>query len=113
MAADPDIQRAEKLAGLLLIAAAALALFAANSGFSDTYHRLLDLELGPGVPRLGRLTVHQWVSDGLMALFFLLVGLEVKREWYEGRLSSPAERRLPILAAVAGMAVPALVYFAI
>ena len=65
------------------------------------------------MPRFGILSVHQWIADGLMAIFFLLVGLEVKREWYEGRLSTPAERRLPFLAAGAGMAVPALVYLLI
>ena len=48
-----------------------------------------------------------------MAIFFLLVGLEVKREWYDGRLSTPAERRLPILAAIAGMGLPALIYVAV
>ena len=98
-----DVQRSEKLAALLLIAAAALALIAANSGLADGYHRLLDL-------RLGMLSLHGWVADGLMAVFFLLVGLEVKREWVDGRLSSPAERRLPFIAAAAGMAVPALLY---
>ena len=56
------------------------------------------------------MTPHLFVADGLMAIFFLLVGLEVKREWYEGRLSTPSERRLPIIAAAFGMAVPALVY---
>ena len=65
------------------------------------------------MPRLGQLSLHEWIADGLMAIFFLLVGLEVKREWYEGRLSSPAERRLPILAAVSGMALPALLYVAV
>ena len=58
----------------------------------------------------GALDVEQWISEVLMAFFFLLVGLEVKREWFEGRLSHPAERRLPVVAAVAGMAVPALVF---
>ena len=108
-----DTQRSEKLAGLVLITAAALALFAANSGFADPYHQLLETRAGPALPRYGMLSVHQWIADGLMAVFFLLVGLEVKREWYDGRLSTPAERRLPFIAAAAGMAVPALVYLAV
>jgi len=103
----------EKYAGLLLIAAAALALIAANSPLAGAYHDLLHLELGPSMPRFGQMSLHQWVADGLMAVFFLLVGLEVKREWYEGRLSTPAERRLPILAAIAGMGLPALIYVAV
>jgi NhaA family Na+:H+ antiporter len=114
MATDQrNIQAQEKLAGLLLIGAAGLALLAANSGLAHTYHELLDLKLGPVMPRLGQMSVHYWIADGLMAVFFLLVGLEVKREWYEGRLSTPAERRLPIIAAAAGMAIPAIVYLSI
>ena len=105
-----DIQRSEKLAGLVLIFAAALALLAANSGFADPYHHLLETRLGPAMPRFGILSVHYWIADGLMAVFFLLIGLEVKREWYEGQLATPAQRRLPIIAAAAGMAVPALIY---
>ena len=113
MAGDASrLQQQEKLAGLLLIAAAATALLFANSGLAEPYHHLLDTKLGPVMPRYGVLSVHYWVADGLMAVFFLLVGLEVKREWYEGRLSTPAERRLPIVAAAAGMAVPALIYLA-
>src|SRR5688572_19670365 len=103
-------QRLERNAGLLLIAASAAALLVANSGLAEPYHHLLEARLGPAMPRFGSLSVHQWVADGLMAIFFLLVGLEVKREWYDGRLSTPAERRLPIIAAAAGMAVPALIY---
>jgi NhaA family Na+:H+ antiporter len=114
MATDQrNIQAQEKLAGLLLIGAAGLALLAANSGLAHTYHELLDLKFGPVMPRLGQMSVHYWIADGLMAVFFLLVGLEVKREWYEGRLSTPAERRLPIIAAAAGMAIPAIVYLSI
>ncbi|QIK78567.1 Na+/H+ antiporter NhaA [Sphingomonas piscis] len=113
MADAGDIQRSEKRAGLLLMAAAAAALLLANGPAAGGYDRILHLHLGPSLPRLGVPTVHEWVADGLMAIFFLLVGLEVKREWFEGRLSTPAERRLPIVAAAAGMAVPALIYLAV
>lgn len=101
-----SLQLRERTAGLLLIASAALALLAANSPLAHAYHALLDAQIG------GK-SLHFLVSDGLMAVFFLLVGLEVKREYYEGQLASPAARRLPIVAAVAGMAVPALVYLAV
>ncbi|QIK79891.1 Na+/H+ antiporter NhaA [Sphingomonas piscis] len=83
--------------------AAALALVIANSPLAESYHKVLHSHVGP-------LTVHYWIADALMAVFFLLVGLEVKREWYDGQLSTPAARRLPMIAAAAGMAVPALVY---
>ncbi|QAY77526.1 Na+/H+ antiporter NhaA [Sphingosinicella sp. BN140058] len=98
-----DPARAERNAGLLLMAAAALALIIANSPFASLYDQLLHAELGP-------LSVHYWIADALMAVFFLLVGLEVKREWYDGQLATPAARRLPMLAAASGMAVPAFVY---
>ncbi len=114
MAGDAhEQQRQEKLAGLTLIAAAGAALLLANSGIAHAFHSILETKLGPPMPRFGVMSVHQWVADGLMAIFFLLVGLEVKREWYDGRLSTPAERRLPIVAAAAGMAVPALVYLTV
>ena len=104
--------REERNAGLLLIAAAAAAMIAANSPWADQWHHLIEQPLGFTLPRVGELTPHLFVADGLMAIFFLLVGLEVKREWYDGRLSTPAERRLPIIAAASGMAVPALIYLA-
>ena len=85
------------------MAAAALALLIANSPFGPAYHDLLHSYVGP-------LTIHYWIADALMAVFFLLVGLEVKREWYDGQLATPDARRLPMIAAAAGMAVPALVY---
>jgi NhaA family Na+:H+ antiporter len=106
-------QQLEKYAGLALIGAAVLALIAANSPLAHAYHDLLHVELGPEMPRFGVMSVHEWIADGLMAIFFLLVGLEVKREWYDGRLSTPAERRLPIVAAIAGMALPALIFLAV
>jgi NhaA family Na+:H+ antiporter len=93
----------ERTAGLLLMGAAALALLVANSPFAPAYHALLETRLGP-------LTVHYWIADALMALFFLLVGLEVKREWYDGELATREARQLPMIAAAFGMAVPALVY---
>ena len=111
--ARPTVETLEKRAGVVLIAAAALALIAANSPLAGLYHDVLHWEIGPTLPRAGEMTLHLWIADGLMAIFFLLVGLEVKREWYDVRLSTPAERRLPILAAMAGMAVPALVYLAV
>jgi Na+:H+ antiporter, NhaA family len=104
MASDHHQQlRLERIAGLSLMAAAAIALAFANSPMAANYQALLHWQLGP-------LDLHHWIADGLMALFFLLVGLEVKREWYDGRLSTPAERRLPIIAAAAGMAAPAIIY---
>src|SRR5688572_13113374 len=90
----------ERLAGLVLIAAAAAALVASNSPLAGLYHDLLHLKLGIALPRVGPLDVHLFVVDGLMAIFFLLVGLEVKREWFEGRLATRDARRLPVLAAI-------------
>ena len=104
------IRRQEMFAGLTLMAAAAVALVLANSGAADAYHHLLEAKVGPEMPRFGVMSVHYWIADGLMAVFFLLVGLEVKREWYDGRLSTPAQRKLPFIAAGAGMGVPALIY---
>ena len=96
-------------AGILLILVAAAAMLLANSTLSHEYHELFHGTLGfTPVTKLN--TLHLWVNDGLMAIFFFVVGLEVKREWIEGQLSSADQRRLPVLAAVAGMIVPAGVY---
>jgi len=98
----------------VLAGAALLAMLVANSGLAHAYEAMLATALGPVLaPALGPMTVHLWVNDGLMALFFLLVGLEIKRELVDGALSRPADRRLPVIAAAAGMVVPALVYLAI
>lgn len=110
MADRKDIQQSEKLAAFVLIGAAALALIAANTGLYHPYHDLLETKVGPAMPRFGVMSIHYWIADGLMAIFFLLVGLEVKREWYDGRLSNPRDRRLPFIGAAAGMGVPAIIY---
>ncbi|HEY8617183.1 MAG TPA: Na+/H+ antiporter NhaA [Phenylobacterium sp.] len=95
----------EALGGLVLMAAAAAGLIVANSPLAAAYFGGLEAHLGP-------LSVLHWINDGLMAVFFLLVGLEVKRELVDGQLSSWPRRILPGLAAVGGMAVPALIYVA-
>ncbi|MBB4152478.1 NhaA family Na+:H+ antiporter [Sphingomonas jinjuensis] len=103
----------EAAGGVALVLAAALALILANSGAAHGYHALVDAVVGPTLaPALGPMTVHLWINDGAMALFFLLVGLEIKRELVGGELASAERRRLPFVAAAAGMIVPALVYLA-
>ncbi len=106
----------EAASGILLIVAASCAMIMANAGEESAgfYHHFVHAVVGPELtPKLGPMTVHAWVNDGLMALFFLLVGLEIKREFVDGRLSSWSRRRLPVAAAAAGMIVPALLYLAI
>ena len=99
-------------AGVLLIAVAVLAMAAANSPLADAYHALFHGAL-PWTPIAKLTTAHLWINDALMALFFFVVGLEIKREVLDGELATPARRRLPVLAAGAGMVVPALVYLAV
>jgi NhaA family Na+:H+ antiporter len=104
----------EAAGGILLMAAAALAMIIANSPFTESYNHLLHLVIGPELtPKLGPMTVHLWINDGLMAIFFLLVGLEIKREFVDGHLSTWADRTLPMVAAAAGMIVPAIIYLAV
>ncbi|MDX8510783.1 Na+/H+ antiporter NhaA [Mesorhizobium captivum] len=93
----------EAAGGIILMAAAALALIVANSPLAGTYFAVLHAYLGP-------LSVSHWINDGLMAVFFLLVGLEIKREMLDGQLSTWPRRVLPGIAAAGGMVVPALVY---
>jgi NhaA family Na+:H+ antiporter len=92
-------------AGLVLMGTAALALVLANSPLGSGYEALLHADLGP-------LSLGHWINDGLMAVFFLLVGLEIKREVLDGQLSTWPRRALPGIAAAGGMVVPALVYLA-
>ena len=104
--------RTEAAGGIVLIAAAALALVLANwPATAETYQHVLHWTTGPTLSaHHGPMTLHLWINDGLMAIFFLLVGLEIKRELVDGRLATWERRRLPFIAALAGMAVPALLY---
>lgn len=101
---------------MLLIAASALAILIVNGAprAAHLYHALLHWPLGHTLTaKLGEMTPHLWINDGLMALFFLVVGLEIKREWLDGRLAGWDRRILPIAAALAGMVVPAAVFLAV
>ncbi len=102
----------EAAAGVLLVVCAGAALGAANSPWADAWHHLWNtpIVLAAGAHAVS-LTVHQWINDGLMAVFFLLVGLEIKREVLAGELSSPRQAALPIAGAIGGMVVPATIYF--
>ncbi|HEV2842786.1 MAG TPA: Na+/H+ antiporter NhaA [Chthoniobacterales bacterium] len=103
--------RTETVGGLVLLIFALVALVWANSTWAPFYHHLWEIPLSIGSGRHSlTLTLHQWINDGLMALFFLLVGLEIKRELLAGELASPRKAALPIAAAIGGMVVPALLY---
>ena len=106
-----DFLQKESAGGIVLIFAAALALSIANSPLASTYTGLLDI---PVVAAIGSFAIDKplllWINDGLMAVFFFLVGLEVKREVLEGQLSSWNKASLPLIAAIGGMAIPALVF---
>ncbi|MFM0220465.1 Na+/H+ antiporter NhaA [Paraburkholderia dipogonis] len=109
-----DFLKLESAGGLLLMAAGVLALFCSNSPLRHAYDDLLKI---PVEVRFGSFAIAKplllWINDGLMAVFFLLVGLEVKREVIEGELSTPAQVVLPVVAGVGGMVAPALIYFLI
>lgn len=101
-----DFLRSEASGGILLMAAAALALVVANGPLAESYFSALHVMIGP-------MSLAHWINDGLMSLFFLLVGLEIKREFIDGHLSTWSDRALPALAAAAGMICPAAIYLAI
>jgi NhaA family Na+:H+ antiporter len=106
-----DILRAETVGGLLLIGAALVALVWANSPWSAAYEALGSTRVGPAAWHLD-LTLAQWAADGLLAIFFFVAGLELKREFVAGDLRDPRRAALPVAAAVGGMIVPALIYVA-
>ncbi len=104
----------EVTAGLLLVFCTVVALVWANSPLAGSYHALWHYDLSLSVAGYGiSRSLHHWINDGLMAMFFFVVGLELKREFLGGELSTPANAVLPVAAAVGGMVVPALFYLAL
>ncbi|WP_370591502.1 Na+/H+ antiporter NhaA [Saccharopolyspora montiporae] len=109
-----SILRTETVGGVLLIAAAALALIWANTPWGDTYEAVRTWVPWPGGEALGLdLDIAHWTADGLLAVFFFVVGLELKREFVTGDLRDPARAAVPVIAAICGMLVPALFYVAV
>jgi NhaA family Na+:H+ antiporter len=106
-----DFLRLEAASGILLFVAALLAMVAENSPFDSYYDALLDTQVAI---QIGAFAIAKplllWINDGLMAIFFFLIGLEVKREFLAGELSDPSRVVLPIVGAIGGMAVPAVIY---
>jgi len=104
----------EAASGLVLLIAAIVALIISNSSFSELYFLTLEKYLFIGINNFGlKLSVHHWINDALMAIFFFFVTLEIKREFIQGELSNFKKALLPIIAAVGGMFVPALFYIMI
>lgn len=101
--------RTETVGGALLLAAAIAALAWANSPWFESYASLRDWQAGPGAWHL-HLRLGQWAADGLLAVFFFVAGLELKREFLVGELRTPARAALPVAAALCGVALPAIVY---
>ena len=109
-----DFLRTESAGGVFLLAAAVVALVWANSPWQDSYVELWDtvLSIDLGGRELS-LDLRGWINEGLMAIFFFVVGLEIKRELVDGELREPRRAALPAIAAVGGMIVPALLFLAI
>ena len=104
----------EAASGLILLIAAILALMISNSSLSELYFSSLEKYLFIGINEFGlKLSVHHWINDALMAIFFFFVTLEIKREFLQGELSNLKQALLPIIAAVGGMVIPALFYVVI
>lgn len=99
----------DSTSGVILLVAALVAFVFANSPWREAYFSLTDLQLGPASLHLD-LTLTQWATDGLLAIFFFVVGVELKYEIVRGSLSKPREAAVPAIAAVAGMALPAILY---
>ncbi|HJT94937.1 MAG TPA: Na+/H+ antiporter NhaA [Mycobacterium sp.] len=107
-----EILRKETVGGVLLLVAAGVAVGWANSPWSQAYRTISEFAVGPESLHL-QLSISAWAADGLLAIFFFVVGLELKREFVAGDLRDPSQAALPILAAVGGMVVPAAIFVAI
>ena len=104
----------EAASGLVLLIAAIIALIISNSNFKDLYFSTLEQYLFIGINNFGlKLSVHHWINDLLMAIFFFFVTLEIKREFIQGELSNLKKALLPIIGAIGGMVIPAIVYIVI
>ncbi|MFF6775394.1 Na+/H+ antiporter NhaA [Streptomyces sp. NPDC012637] len=104
-----DALRTETVGGVLLLVAAVVALVWANTPLKDSYAAIRDFHIGPAALGLD-LSIQHWAADGLLAIFFFVAGIELKRELVAGELRAPKAAALPVIAAICGMAVPALVY---
>ncbi|WP_254705462.1 Na+/H+ antiporter NhaA [Streptomyces vilmorinianum] len=104
-----DALRAETVGGVLLLVAAITALVWANTGLSESYESVRDFHIGPSALGLD-LSIQHWAADGLLAIFFFVAGIELKRELVAGELRDPKAAALPVIAALCGMIAPALVY---
>lgn len=107
-----DALRTERVGGILLLLGAVTALVWANSAWSESYQAVKDFTFGPQSLHL-HLSVETWAKDGLLAIFFFVVGLELKREFVAGELRKPATAVVPTVAAVGGMVLPALIYLVV
>lgn len=107
-----DFFRSGQIGGVILLVCVAVSLFIANSSYAPAFSTLLATDFGFTFgTQIYSFTVSAWINDALMAVFFLLVGLEIKREMIEGELSSVKKASLPVIAALGGMLVPAFIYF--
>lgn len=108
----PKFLKSENVGGILLLACVILSLAIANSDLKHHLNNFLNTNVGFGIANFTiKYSVSSWINDGLMAIFFLLVGLEIKRELVEGELSSVKKATLPVIAAIGGMAIPAVIYY--
>ena len=105
-----EFLRSGQIGSILLMLSVIISLLIANSGWGHGFHSLLSYQIGIESLHL-KYPIELWINDGLMAVFFLLVGLEIKREVLEGELSTPSKAALPIFAAIGGMVFPALIFF--